>query len=102
MLQTAADLDPGLSALWREISKRRAANMKLFAQDLIETGEVRDDLSLSQVADIIWSMNSLEFYFLLVDQRGWNAREFEAWLADAWKHLLLKNQPTASKAEKRS
>ena len=89
VLQSAADLDPDLGALWREISKRRAANMKVFAQDLIATGEVREDLSLTQVADIVWSMNAPEFYLLLAVQRGWTALAFQVWLADAWKRLLL-------------
>jgi hypothetical protein len=40
-------------------------------------------------ADIIWSMNSPEFYLLLVGQRNWSPDEFETWLADAWARLLL-------------
>src|SRR5262249_54509100 len=33
VLQTAAPLDPGLHALWEEISSRRAANMRLLAKN---------------------------------------------------------------------
>lgn len=33
VLQAAAPLDPDLKALWQEISRRRAANMRLLAQD---------------------------------------------------------------------
>jgi len=42
------------------------------------------------VGGIIWSMNSPEFYLLLVEQRGWSSGDFEDWLADAWIQLLLK------------
>ena len=89
VLQAAAPLDPSLKALWQEISQRRAANMRLLAKELAATGRLRTGVSVSAVADIIWSMNSPEFYLLMVDQRGWSDEEFERWLADAWRRLLL-------------
>ena len=89
VLQAAAPLDPNLKALWQEISQRRAVNMRLLAKELAATGQLRVGLSVSAVADIIWSTNSPEFYLLLVDQRAWSEEEFERWLADAWRRLLL-------------
>lgn len=89
VLQGAAPLDSELAALWRSISERRAKNMRLFAADLAATGRLRTCLSAAKAADIIWSMNSPEFYLLLVEQRGWTPQEFERWLADAWIRLLL-------------
>jgi AcrR family transcriptional regulator len=89
VLQGAAPLDQELAALWHSISQRRAKNMRLFAADLAATGRLRRDLSVAKAADIIWSMNSPEFYLLLVEQRGWSPHEFEEWLADAWIRLLL-------------
>lgn len=41
-----------------------ARNMRLFADDLIATGEVRPELSRDVVADTVWSMNASEFYVL--------------------------------------
>ena len=89
VLQAAAAQEPDLNALWLEISRRRAANMRLLAQDLAATGRVRRTLSLSQVADILWSMNAPEFFLLLVEQRGWPVEDYVHWLADAWTRLLL-------------
>ena len=88
-LQAAAPLDADLKALWREISQRRAANMRLFAENLAQTGSLRAELSIPVAADIIWSLGSPEYYVLLVDSRGWSLREFERWLGDAWTRLLL-------------
>lgn len=98
-LQAAAPLDPDLKALWREIAERRAANMRLFAEDLAATGALRAGLSISAAADIVWSMNSPEFYLLLVEQRGWPLSEFERWLGDAWTSLLLAPQHQRSQAQ---
>ena len=63
--------------------------MRRLAADLRATGELRDDLSDDEVADIVWSMNAAEYRALLVDQRGWTAERFGIWLADAWTRLLL-------------
>ncbi|MGI8868199.1 MAG: TetR/AcrR family transcriptional regulator [Mycobacteriales bacterium] len=88
-LRDAAITDRDCAALWSEIAERRAANMRLFAADLRSTGEVREDLSDQQVADIIWSMNAAEYWVLLVRERRWTPGQFEAWLIDAWARLLL-------------
>ncbi|HEY4214040.1 MAG TPA: helix-turn-helix domain-containing protein [Steroidobacteraceae bacterium] len=89
VLQAAAPLDADLKALWQEISRRRAANMRLLADNLVATGQVRGDLAPSRVADVLWSLNSPELYLLLVDQRGWRAEDFGLWLGEAWRRLLL-------------
>lgn len=89
VLQAAAPLDPDLQALWQEISLRRASNMRLLVKDIASTGKLRSDLLETVAADIIWSMNSPEFYLLLVGQRGWSPEQFERWLADSWAKLLL-------------
>ncbi len=89
VLQGAASLDSELRALWQSISQRRADNMRLLTKDLAATGRLRSGLSVSKAADIVWSMNSPEFYALLVEQRGWSIEEYERWLGDAWIQLLL-------------
>ncbi len=74
---------------WQTISQRRADNMRLLAKDLAATGRLRSALSDSKAADIIWSMNSPEFYLLLVEQRGGSLEEYERWPGDAWIQLQL-------------
>ena len=88
-LRDAATTDDDCAGLWAEISRRRATNMRAFAGDLRATGELREDLSDNQVADIIWSMNAAEYWVLLVRERGWTPDQFAAWLTDAWTRLLL-------------
>jgi AcrR family transcriptional regulator len=88
-LRDAAATDHDSAALWREISGRRAANMRLFAADLRSTGELRPDLSDDDVADLVWSMNGPEYWALLVGDRGWTPQRFGDVLVDAWRRLLL-------------
>jgi hypothetical protein len=89
VLRDAAAQAPELGELWTEIATRRAANMRLFAQDLAVTGELRPGLDVEEVADVVWSMNSSEYYTLLVRERGWPPARFGAWLGDAWCRLFL-------------
>jgi AcrR family transcriptional regulator len=89
VLRGAAATAPELAGIRDEISARRAANMRLFAHDLARTGQLRPDLDTDEVADIVWSMNSAEYFTLLVRERGWDPDRLAAWLADAWCRLFL-------------
>jgi AcrR family transcriptional regulator len=95
VLAEAAGQDPSLAAIWRDISDRRAENMRLFARDLQGTGALRPELSVDVVADVIWSMNGPEYYHLLVERRGWTLDQYERWLVTAWIRLLLREPATA-------
>ena len=88
-LRDASAKDPQCAALLAEITGRRAANMRRLAADLRDTGSVRPDLTDDEVADIIWAMNSAEYYVLLVEQCGWTTDRFAAHLADTWRRVLL-------------
>jgi hypothetical protein len=92
VLRAAAPHAAELAEMHREIGERRARNMRLFAEDLAVTGELRPELSFSEVADIIWSMNSAEYYALLVHERGWTPARFERFLVDSWCRLLIAAQ----------
>ncbi len=95
-LRDAASTDPHCAALWTDIAERRAANMLLLAADLRGTGELRPDLTDQQVADIVWSMNSAEYWMLLAHERSWTPTQMTEWLTDAWPRLLLVPDTEAS------
>ncbi len=101
-LRDAAATDPDSAAAWREISERRARNMRLFAADLRATGELRTDLSDEDIADIIWSMNGPEYWTLLVSERGWSAERFSSHITDAWQRLFLADPPPAPRGRRPS
>ena len=88
-LRDAATTDPDSAALWKEISERRARNMRDFAADLRTTGQVRPELTDDTIADVIWSMNGPEYWTLLVAERGWEVKQFVTFVADAWRRLFL-------------
>ncbi len=93
VLRDAAAQVPELAGMREEIASRRAKNMRLLAKELIATGDLRPDLDVEEIADVVWSMNSAEFYYLLVHERGWAPAKFEQWLVNTWSRLFLAEPP---------
>jgi hypothetical protein len=88
-LRDAASTEPEAARVWRDISDRRAANMRRLAENLEAAGGLRPGLSIDEAADTIWVTNTDELYVLLTRERGWKADRYERWLADTWCRLLL-------------
>jgi AcrR family transcriptional regulator len=89
VVKEAANGDDELRAMVDELNGRRAMHMRVFVDHLAAAGGLRPDLTPEVAADMIWAMNSSEFFALLVLERGWAPEAFESWLADTWKRLLL-------------
>ncbi|MGD0068587.1 MAG: hypothetical protein ABSB76_34800 [Streptosporangiaceae bacterium] len=67
IIQQAARDESGLAALWAEMAKRRAANMRLVVADLAAVAPLR--LGPGQAADIVRATNAAQIYQLLIGQR---------------------------------
>ena len=87
-LREAGATEPECAAQYDAISERRAANMRLFVADLRSTGELRPELSDDDAADLVWSLNSPE-WFGLVTGRGRTPEQYAALLADVLLRTLL-------------
>jgi AcrR family transcriptional regulator len=88
-LRDASSTEPEAEEVWRDISERRAANMRRLVRDLKSTGKLRRDLTVNNAADVLWAMNSAELYVMLTVDRRWTVQRYEKWLADSWCRLLL-------------
>jgi AcrR family transcriptional regulator len=91
-LRAAGETDPACQQTYAAVSERRAANMRRFAADLRMTGELRDDLDNDAVADLVWSMNSPD-YFSLILSRGRTSAEYADIVREVWTRTLLRNPP---------
>ena len=72
-------------------------SMRTVIEHITEAGRLRPEISKDVARDVLWAMNSPEFYRLLVVGRGWSGESFENWLADAWQRLLLDDQVAPTK-----
>lgn len=89
IIREAGPGEADVAALWREISERRFANMHRFVGELQQPGGLRADLTVSDAAAIVWTLNSPDVYLLLTEERGWPPQRVESWLVATWTRLLL-------------
>jgi AcrR family transcriptional regulator len=88
-LRDASTTEPEAEQVWREISDRRASNMRKLVRDIDETNALRPDLSIDDAADSVWALNSPELFVMLTGERGWTPSHYERWLAASLRRLLL-------------
>jgi AcrR family transcriptional regulator len=68
--------DDTLRATWQTLLDERLTGMTMFARHLLETGDLRPELTLDDVADLLWTYISVELYELLVLHRGWPPQRY--------------------------
>jgi AcrR family transcriptional regulator len=90
VLNHAATTAPELATYLTELIERRAYYTRLIADHLAEIGGLREEVTVQTAADVLFALNSSEFFLLLARDRKWQPDDFERWLADAWKRLLLR------------
>ena len=89
VIRDAAQADPELAALWERIQAEFYENQRAVVASLAEKGAMRPDLDEVRATDLLWTLNHPDLYGLLVDDRGWSADSYEAWLGDALCRELL-------------
>lgn len=89
VLLGSRDTDATLSTFARTIDEERRTGSAMGVRRWHAAGWLREDLEVEMAADILWALNSNEPRWLLQD-RGWTADEFTAWLADTLCHALLR------------
>lgn len=87
-LREAASTEPEAMEVWRQMSRRRAANMRRLVADLGDDA-LRPELSIDDAADVVWATASSELFVLLTVERGWSLDRYQEFLADTWHRLLL-------------
>jgi AcrR family transcriptional regulator len=81
VLMEAAAADPELAEVWDQVEAQRLDGMRRLARLLSDRGALRPGLSVEEAGDVLWTMNSLAVYDLLVRQRGWAPERYRDWLA---------------------
>jgi AcrR family transcriptional regulator len=89
MVRDAAASDPGAADVWRQLRAELLNGMAQFAANLQATGGLRSRLPANHVRDLLWTFNSVEFFELLVLQRGWSPKRYAEFVADTLIGALL-------------
>jgi AcrR family transcriptional regulator len=90
-LAGAATADPDAAAIWRKNQEQRRFGMRAFAASLMATGDLRPDLDVEQVADVLWLGMDVRNYDWLVRQRGWTLDQYQDWYVRTMSGALLRS-----------
>lgn len=93
VVRDAAASDAGAASVWQQVQDERLAGMSAFAQHLHEGDHLRDDISVDEARDVLWTHNSVELWDLLVRQRGWTAERYGMWIGAQLCAALLDAAP---------
>jgi AcrR family transcriptional regulator len=94
LARDAAASDPEVATTLEQISAARHQRMTHNARGLSDAGHLRPGISIGQAADILWTYSSPELYDLLVRQRGWPAKRYGQFVAQALIAALLPPEAT--------
>ena len=82
LMRSAAVTDPDMAKLLEVSDAERLTRMRHHADFLAEHGYLRDDVTVAEATDILWTCSSVEIYELLVLQRRWSPDRFARFIAD--------------------
>lgn len=89
LLAGARTGDPDLRAYVDTVNGERLVGTGMAARRLAEQGALRDGVSEQQARDAIWTLNSVEVWSLLTEQRGWSTEQYEQWVGRAMGDAVL-------------
>ncbi|TCO19039.1 TetR family transcriptional regulator [Kribbella steppae] len=75
--------DETLRETWQTLMDERLVGMTMFGRHLVDSGQLRDGITVEEVADVLWTYIAVELYELLVLHRGWSLERYAAWIARA-------------------
>ncbi len=75
--------DPALKSVWDRLNDEGLVGMRMLAEHLHATGQLRQEVSLDEVTDVLWNYLAVDHYERLVLMRGWSTHRFQMWLTAA-------------------
>jgi AcrR family transcriptional regulator len=82
LIRSAALSDPDIDELLQDNDDQRLQRARHHADFLSEHGYLRGDITVGEAADVLYTCTSVEFYEMLVLQRGWSHERFAQFLAN--------------------
>src|SRR5439155_22764974 len=70
VIRSAASSDPDIRALWERIQTDFYDNQRTIVKSLAQKKALRPGLGVDRAADILWTLNHPDLYWLLVNERG--------------------------------
>ncbi|SFC41362.1 transcriptional regulator, TetR family [Nocardioides terrae] len=88
MVRDGRHVDEALVPVWDQLLAEGLTGMEMFGEQLLETGQLRDDLDRDEVRDLLWNYLAIDHYERLVLLRGWSLNHYRQWLSSAITNAL--------------
>jgi TetR/AcrR family transcriptional regulator, regulator of autoinduction and epiphytic fitness len=95
IMAQAAGADPEIAAIYQQQRQSRYTDQRRIARSLARKGALREGLTETRAADIIWAIATTRTYRALVDERQWTSDQYEHWLKDLLARALLTERTAA-------
>ena len=89
VVRDAAGTDPDLAAQWAINQQQTLSAHRTLAQLLADRDLLKPGMSLDDARDIIFTLNSIEVYWLLTSTCGWSLPHWEEWTVSTLAAALL-------------
>ena len=73
-------VDDALGPVWASLIAEGLTGMTILGRQLLGTGQLRDDLDLDAVRDLLWNYLAIDHYERLVLTQGWTLERYTRWL----------------------
>jgi hypothetical protein len=83
LIRDGQHADDSLAPVWANLNGEDLAGMTMLARHLLATGQLREQIGLDEVRDILWNYLAIDHYGRLVLAQGWPLRRYTQWLAHA-------------------
>jgi AcrR family transcriptional regulator len=83
LIRDGRHVDDSLARVWTKLTDEGLAGMTMLGRHLLETGQLRNGISLDEVRDVLWNYLAIDTYERLVLTQGWPLDRYSRWLAHA-------------------
>jgi AcrR family transcriptional regulator len=83
LIRDGRHVDDSLEPVWAALNEEGLTGMTELGRHLLDTGQLRADLDLAAVRDVLWNYLAIDHYERLVLARGWTLSRYRDWLTRA-------------------
>lgn len=81
LIRDGRHVDDSLAPVWAALQREGLTGMTALGRHLLDTGQLREGLTIEQVRDILWNYLAIDAYERLVLIQGWSQQRYSTWLA---------------------
>ena len=81
LIRDGRHVDDSLAPVWAALQREGLTGMTALGRHLLDTGKLREGLTIEQVRDVLWNYLAIDAYERLVLIQGWSQQRYSNWLA---------------------